>query len=259
MDKALDSFIFNKTLVFTVTSDGYKDYTWNLWTCLQKLNLSWKLCILCLDKESLTFLERIAGIHVVPFFMEGPHLEHKTPAIFGTTPFKRMNRMKLQALEQLSQRTDIDTLLFLDSDIVVFSDPLVSLAEPLASHPLWFQCDEGNKSNLICTDINACGNACTGVIAMKLTETTRAHFKELFAIVSETWRAATTDQDYIHVRLKALALPHKTLPRTIFPNGIFLRGDKYKELNPVLLHFNYLVGNTKKQTMKRKGYWYLDV
>lgn len=190
------------------------------------------------------------------YLMEGPHLEHKQPALFGTTPFKRMNRMKLRALQELSQRPELDYLVFLDSDIALFKDPLPELLVHWKSCPLWFQCDEAREGNFECS--NPCSNACTGVIAMNLTDETRPILNKLYSI-DESWRQAVTDQDYINLRLQQFSIPFQTLPRQVFPNGIFLREDRYKQGDPVLLHFNHIVGMEKKRFMKKQNCWLLTV
>lgn len=258
MNLNLDPFVKDKTLVFTVTSDGYKYFTWNLYKFFETVKPTVPLCILCLDRESYDFFTRIAFLPSRPFFLEGTRLEHKTPALFGTTPFKRMNRMKLKALQELSQRQEIETLVFLDSDIALFKDPLPELQTCLETCPLWFQCDEAKENTYTCSNIDACTNACTGVIAMNLTEESRPVFQNLYSI-GEDWRAAITDQDYINSRLHSLKIPYKTLSRATFPNGIFLSGNRYREGDPVLLHFNHVVGMEKKRFMKTKDCWLLQV
>lgn len=254
----LDPFIKDKTLFFTVTSDGYKYFTWNLYKFFEAVKIPNKLCILCLDKESLDFFNRIAMIPSRAYFMEGTKFEHKSPALFGTTPFKRLNRMKLKALQELSQRTDIDKLIFLDSDIALFKDPLPELNNCFETAPLWFQCDEAKENTYSCSNETSCTNACTGVIAMLLTSDSRTVFQKLYA-VEDGWKTATTDQDYINDRLHQLQIPYKTLSRTQFPNGIFLNENRYKEGDPILLHFNHVVGMEKKRFMKNKDCWLLHV
>jgi hypothetical protein len=257
MDLKIDPFVTDKTLVFTVTSDGYKYYTWNLYKMLQALKLPWKLCILCLDRESYDFLYRIAQIPARLFLLTGDRIHHKDPVRFGTPHFKRMNRMKLKALEQLSQRPELDTLVFLDSDIAVFKDPIPSLTEALRTSPLLFQCDENLPGSTVCSDPDACSNPCTGVIAMALTPETRPVLKALYKVESEPWGAALTDQDYIANRMKVLTISSKTLSRTEYPNGTFLGNNRYKQGDPFLLHFNYLIGTAKQKVMREKECWTL--
>ena len=257
MDLKLDPFIQEKTLVFTVTSDGYKYYTWNLYKLLEQLKLPWKLCILCLDRESKDFFTRIAQIPSRLYLMPGDRILHKDPIRFGTPPFKRMNRMKLKALEQLSQRPEIETLFFLDSDIAVFKDPIPRIRQLLETHPLWFQCDEKIPGSFECSNVDGCLNPCTGVIAARCTTETREQLKKLFHVDSEPWGTALTDQDYIAARLLSFNLPYKILDRKEFPNGIFLANNRYKEGDPYLIHFNYLIAKAKQVSMKEKECWVL--
>lgn len=257
MDIKIEPFISEKRLVFTVTSDGYKYYTWNLYKMLQPMNLSWKLCILCLDRESYQFLTKIAMIPSRLFLLSGPQILHKDPVLFGSQAFKRMNRMKLKALEDFSQKPELDTLIFLDSDIAVFQDPIPYIQSRLQESPLWFQCDEKQEGSFECSSWSKCPNPCTGVIAMSLTHETRPQFKELYRIDDSTWKDSTTDQDYILKRLQTTQMSYTTLSRDLFPNGVFLANNRYKDSTPYLLHFNYILGKDKKRFMKQKECWVL--
>lgn len=261
MDLKLDSFIKDKTLVFTVTSNGYKYLTWNMWKHIEQLGVSWKLCILCLDRDSYDFFQRIALIPSRLFLLEGGRIDHTQPTLFGTPPFKRMNLMKLKALETLSQHTGVETLLYLDSDIAIFQDPIPDIRAQLLESPLWFQCDEKKEGDFTCSSgtIGSCSNPCSGVIAMRLTDETRPQFKLLYSYDAEGWRAAIGDQDYIQGRFSKTTLQVRTLSREHYPNGIFLANDRFRDKNPVLLHFNYFVGNDKKRVMKSKKCWLLDI
>jgi hypothetical protein len=243
------------TVVFTVTSDGYKYFTWNLWKNLQAIGVPWKLTILCLDRESFDFFNRIALVPAKPYFMDGPRGEHKTPSLFGSSHFKRLNRMKLKALEEFSQKPEVDTLIYIDSDIFLFKDIVPILQNELLYRPLLFQCDEKLEGSFECSDPSHCQNPCTGVIAMRLSD--RESLKKLYSLDSDAWRAALTDQDYIAARLLALSIPYGTLDRLVFPNGIFLAGNRY--VGCALVHFNYILGMEKKRMMKNKGCWLLEV
>lgn len=248
-------FLKDKTLIFTVTSDGYKYLTWNLYKYLEQLKIP--LCILCLDRESLDFFNRIAMIPSRLYGLEGPPVQHKAPAQFGSTAFKRMNRMKLKALQELSQHPDVDTLLYLDSDITVFRDPLPAVEVALQESYLWFQCDEKQEGIFTCSNENQCPNACSGVIAMRLTEETRPLFQKLYT-VEEGWKEAVGDQDYINERTRRFQIPYKTFARETFPNGIFLSDNRFRQGNPILLHFNYVIGMDKQRFMKKKDCWLLQ-
>lgn len=255
--KKIAPFIQNKTLVFTVTSDGYKYYTWNLYKMLQSLKVAWKLCILCLDRESNDFFTRIAQIPSRLYLIPGGTVSHKSPFMFGTQQFKRMNRMKIKALEDLSQLPDIDNLIYLDSDIAVFRDFVPSVLQTLEIHPLLFQCDENREGSMECSDTSQCANPCSGFIGMSMKGDQRSALKQLFAFDKEIWDRIVGDQDYIFARLQLLKIPYSTLPRDEFPNGVFLSDNTFRKGNPYLLHFNYVVGNMKQRLMREKECWVL--
>jgi hypothetical protein len=90
---------------------------------------------------------------------------------------------------------------------------------------------------------------------MRLSD--RESLKKLYSLDSDAWRTALTDQDYIAARLLALSVPYGTLDRLVFPNGIFLAGNRY--VGCALVHFNYILGMEKKRMMKNKGCWLLEV
>ena len=92
---------------------------------------------------------------------------------------------------------------------------------------------------------------------MALTPESRPGLKSLFKVESEPWGVALTDQDYVANRLKALGIPYETLCRTEIPNGTFLSKNRYKEGDPYLLHFNYLIGSAKQRVMREKECWTL--
>jgi len=257
MDIKIDPFVWNKTLVFTVTSDGYKYYTWNLYKMLQSLKVPWKLCILCLDRESKDFFDRIAQIPSRLYLQPGNTIPHKSPLQFGTLQFKRINRLKVKALEDLSQKPQIDTLIFIDSDIAVFQDFLPAVLLELEKNPLVFQCDENREDSMECSDTDHCANPCSGFIGMSLLGENRQRLKQVFGFHKETWDSIVGDQDYIYARLKQFEIPYHTLPRNEFPNGVFLSENKFRKGNPFFLHFNYVVGNMKQRLMREKECWVL--
>jgi len=256
MELKIDPFIHDKTLVFTVTSDGYKFYTWNLYKMIQQLKVPWKLCILCLDKESYDFMKRIALIPSRLFGTPGSAFPHKTPFMFGTKQFKRLNRLKVFALETLSQLPQIERLIYLDSDIAVFRDFVPDLKNQLETHPLLFQCDEKHENILECSNGNQCENPCSGLIAMSLTEQ-REKLKQLFAFDKDLWDTIVGDQDYLLARLKKYGIPYATLSRPEYPNGLFLSNNLFQQGNPYLLHFNQVVGSMKQRIMNEKECWFL--
>ena len=260
----VQSYVHEKTLVFTVTTNGYKFLTWNLWLHVMSLSVPWKLCIVCLDKESHRFFQQIAGIPSVllPGISLGGQGSQVRISQHGSNDFNRITRHKLSAFSEIIKNQQVETVLYLDSDIVVFQDPLPSLRKYVTpEHPLWFQCDEHNTS-FTCSGSEQegqCRNCCTGVIGLELSSPeNRAKLLDLFTFEEGLWKQCreNNDQEYIQKRMSMREVPFRTLPRDTFPNGLFLREDAWKQLaSPVLLHFNFLVGDAKPRVIKSKGFW----
>ncbi len=236
------------TIVFTITSNGYKDFTHNLWTNIRQRQFPWSLRILCLDSASYEYFSNIGATDLV-YFSSSTGAAQQRPAIFGSSAFKQLVAKKISALNDLSRQCR--RLIYLDSDIYLYKDPIPRLLELLGENPLWFQCDEGAVGECGGGGRNRCPNACTGLIAI---DCERVRTAELFELERSTWLQAQTDQDYLNERMRKLSIEFKTLPRTEFPNGVWRRSlpaDAY------LLHFNYLLGNVKQQVMREAGAWIL--
>jgi hypothetical protein len=227
-------------LVFTITSYGYRLYTHNLWLQLRRVGRD--LLVLCVDTEGDAYFNSV-GIPSRLFRPVGTGANQRRPAIFGSPDFKRFNALKLAALAELSVEAEL--LIFLDSDIGIFADPVPALSALDA--PLLFQCDEGHAGP--CAD--PCPNACTGVIAIR---NRHVDAQNLFRMEPRTWLHAITDQDYVNDRMHHLGITFRTLPRDKFPNGVC-------PLDPataVLYHFNFCIGNEKVARMRAAGLWFVD-
>ena len=62
------------------------------------------------------------------------------------------------------------------------------------------------------------------------------------------------DQKYINRNLDKVN--YEFFDLDTYPNGSYFYSN-YKNLDPAIIHFNYIVGSEKKQKMKDMGYWYL--
>ncbi len=69
------------------------------------------------------------------------------------------------------------------------------------------------------------------------------------------WQEMPEDQRWVNRRLRETNTPYNTLPREFYPNGTY--SDTWRETAPefALLHYNWLVGNTKITKMKKNGHW----
>ena len=248
------------TLVFTVTSNGYKFMTWNLWLHCRRIGVPWTLTIVCLDKESHRFFQTIANIPSVLLPSVDLQLRGDTTKVssYGSGDFNRVTREKLTVYTWMLEK-QYTHYLYLDSDIVLFKDPVPYLETILsAENYLWFQCDEHSEGDYTCKGTGLCTNICTGVIAFYKDETTKSKLLSMVKHDDALWKSCkdNTDQEYIQKKITLESIPFRTLDRSLFPNGLFLGKDHWKTLDaPHLLHFNFIVGGNKQRVIKSKGFW----
>ena len=238
-------------LVFTLTSNGYKYLTYNLHMHLRSAKVPWNLCIICADASSFRFF-RGMGVHCIR--LRNPLPEFGTDvSLFGSKNFQTLNLKKLELLFHFSSDPAIRYGVYLDGDIAAYSDFLPDILARLnspASPNIYLQCDE--QTRVDCSG-NPCANACTGFLAWSHGLDTR-----IFALDRDTWLSRPEDQIYVNTMLKRYNIPFKTLPRNLYPNGSFAslynNGSLRKE-STYILHYNYLVGASKKKKMMNNGDW----
>lgn len=237
----VSKFLYEDSLVWTLTTNGYKFFTLNLYKHIQKCQVPWKLCIVCGDKASYRFFAN-EGIPCV-LYPKAPTESGSSILLFGSKPFQEINLVKLDCLATFAKDSSIQTCIYIDGDVVVSQDILKDIRERLMSVPLLFQCD-GQGS--VCE--KPCGNVCSGVIAWK-------HGEEggIFVVKDRAkWLEKPEDQVWINTTLKELKPRFDTLPVSLYPNGTH---SKSPPQGFYLLHYNWLVGNAKILRMKKNGHW----
>lgn len=250
---AIRNYVKDSRLIWTMTTNGYKFYTWNLYTWCASIGI--KLCIVCADTESSLFFRR-EGIPCV-LLTDSKQSKQLGVSVFGSADFARWNKVKLSLLHSFTifaKDIGLRQSLFLDGDIVMKENPwpVLQACFDATSATLLFQCD--------CFDVeiedHICTSACTGVIACNHEQEVDA-VKWLYSFESSEWTAAEQqDQPYIQRRLEKPDAPRAgILPRREFGNGTWQKSGKWKDGSWILLHYNYRVGDTKKSAMRADGHW----
>jgi hypothetical protein len=234
-------FLYEGCLVWTLTTNGYKFFTLNLYETLKRAKVPWKLCIVCADKQCYRFFAN-EGIPCI-LYSKAQSDSIARPLLFGTKAFQEINLVKLDCLASFAKDESIQTCLYLDGDIVVMNDILPDIRQRLQDTPLLFQCD---SHDMTCE--KPCTNVCSGVIAWS-----KGADKGIFSVQDKAkWREKPEDQVWVNHRLREGTTPYDTLPIPLYPNGT------HSENPPegfYLLHYNWLVGNAKILRMKKNGHW----
>jgi len=242
-----DSYIKDETLLWTMTSNGYKYLTYNLYLSLQKVNPKIKLMIVCVDKESQIFF-RTMNISSIFYKSTKPVPPGTQPSQFGSDTFMNYNRMKLEIMEDMRLKTDVNYIIYLDGDIVVFKDfiPYIKEQFTLLNTTFLFQCDDlyGSPNKTQC---------CTGFFAFKRTHLEKSPF---VLYDKGLWLTIREDQPWVNKHIRMYNIPFEFLDRSLFPNGVYVNEGRWKLGDPYILHFNHMVGNAKISMMKRLGLWY---
>jgi hypothetical protein len=245
----IQPFVKENRIVWTMTTSGYKLYTLNLRKWLMTVaKVPWTLCIICCDQDSHMFMRR-ESIPCILYQDSAVKKKGQTSlAPFGSNEFKIWNRIKVDLLRWFCSQA-LDWSLYLDGDIVIQRDPWPELVD--LSGTLFFQCDCGNSENH-----TGCRNICSGVIATRHVSPSQA---TLYDFDETLWRLSLEqDQPYIAARLEDTKTPFDTLSRPLFGNGHWQKEGAWKGDDWVLLHYNFRVGDTKKQAMRLAGHWLLN-
>lgn len=237
------------TLVWTMTTNGYKYYTLNLVQSIRAAKLPWTLCVICVDAESQAFLrgQQVATVLYSELIPRG----QIDLSSWHTNTFHMITRFKLSIMDELYKNSTVKTIVYLDGDIVVKKDFVPWIHPNTHSNTWYFQCDENTE--VPCSAPNDCPNFCTGCIFFKKGEVPLE--SNPFEVNRQVWNACTNnhDQEYVQKRIRDLGLPFETLDRLAFPNGKMIKHSP----EPFLRHYNYRIGSSKKEGMKRRGDWLL--
>jgi hypothetical protein len=238
-------------LCWTLTSNGYKYLTLNLYKSWTAAIPHQPLLVVCADAESHLFFQR----EYIPCVMATTRLPNFGPRIreFNSETFQRLNALKLECLAFFAKESSVRECIYLDGDIVVYKDFLPDMATRMETQPLWFQCDETSP---VCSSPTACTSLCTGFIAFR-----HGIPAAIFELTDAAlWkRGGSMDQPYVNERIRQLGVTAMALPADLYLNGY--RGalndavSSRMRADAFLLHYNHMVGNTKVAKMRALGDW----
>lgn len=246
----ISPYIKEHFLIWTMTSNGYKYFTLNLYESLKKANVSFKLMVVCIDIDSYRFL---LGMNIDCIYYKVNTKTSKELGVYGSDVFMSINKIKLDLMEYIRNQniSDLKYIVYMDGDIVVSKDFLPYLKEKFETNldtQLFIQNDHKYQSDKTYT------NGCTGFFCFRNTPIEKSPF---LIDDLDQWKIVREDQVWVNKKIDEYGIKYDYLERELFPNGVYTVDNRLKNLNPYLIHFNYMVGNTKKQRMKSLKYWYL--
>ena len=173
-----------------------------------------------------------------------------SPSQFGSDTFMTFNKIKLDLIEKirLEVPSSVKYITYMDGDIIVFKDFIPHIKEQFSASDsiILFQNDDLYKQ------VNTRANGCTGFFCIRRSFLIQSPF---YIDDNSLWKQLREDQVWVNKKLVDYSIPFEYLERELFPNGIYLKEERWKKLEPYLIHYNHLVGNSKISMMKRNKHW----
>ena len=247
-----EKFISDDSLVWTMTTNGYKYLTLNLLESLKKSGVKWKLMIVCVDKESYTFMMSM-NVPAVYYKPEVSIMVGTEPSQFGSQTFMTFNKIKLDLIEKIRVEAPdtVKYITYMDGDIIVFKDFIPYIKQKfidLSNNVVLFQNDD------LYGVPNTRANGCTGFFTIKRTFLLQSPF---YVNDNNLWKETREDQVWVNNKIVEYKIPFDYFERDLFPNGPYVKNGAWRKSEPYLIHYNYIVGSDKVRFMKRLKHWFL--
>ena len=232
----------NNFTTVSFTSAGYIELSYNLILSIRKNNLPLKLKLYCLDRESFEFFNKV---HENTIFLENEDnfsndLMKQSDSNFGELMLKKFFIIH----KNLSESNNV---LYVDGDIVLRKDFIKYFQSLLSNNDIIFQNDKRpSKPNQI--------NVCAGFMLIKSNKKMIKFFDPEKIPINKIINYKTHDQTHLNKNLAKFK--YFILPMKHFPNGPFFY-ENYNEIDPYIVHFNYILGKDKISRMKELNEWYL--
>ena len=236
---------FQKLGLVTFTSAGYIDLTQNLCNSIRANNIDYELNIFCLDEKSLNHDFGLTGNNIDFSKSNIDNAPEDSVADYYSDQFIDMMYKKFEIISKCL--SNFESVLYIDGDIVVKREFLFPLLNKFKNKDIVFQDDRRpSKPNVV--------NVCAGFMLIRANSKMKKFFniKDIPKRLFHSYK--THDQTYINKNKSKFN--YSILPLDDFPNGPRFYNN-FENLDPYIIHFNYLSGEEKIDTMKKYGEWYL--
>lgn len=233
----------NNTIFFTITNEGYLDYTNNMLKSLNAFNIDKKILIVCLDSISNDYFKSNG------YFTYFTDLKLNNFSEFGSEGFAKCCYIKILLIYKFLEMNY--NVFYTDGDIFYKKNPIdeINLLKDSVGD-VWIQNDTIYDNNF--------DNVCAGFLYVRSNKNTIKHFNVEIPEFEEIYNMCvkhTCDQTYINLYIKPNLNVH-LFPLNKFPNGKYFYNfeDKIRD-TIVMVHFNWVVGHEKKERMKLYNMW----
>lgn len=230
-----------------LTNDGYLEYTLNCIESLRRIGSLLKVKCYCIGEKSYNILKK-NGVNVIS--LDSNLLEFEK---FYGKNWTNMMYVKLKII--YDNLLNHDYVLYADGDIVF---------EKREFYNYILNIIEDKNVDLICQNDYGVDSICAGFMLIKSNPVTlklfNAHTNVIEGVTyicnKEEDIKEKDDQSYIDRYLKSDGnIKVKKLSNILFPNGKFYY-ENVDKIEPYIIHFNWVVGDEKKNLMKKYGKMY---
>lgn len=231
--------MIDDVIFITLTNSGYIDYTLNCIESLKKLGVNDLLNCYCIGTEGHN---RLLSYNVKSILINDE--ENSAFQSFKSEKWSNVTSYKFKIISE-----NLDKYKYVcitDGDITFQNKDLFKyLLENIKDNDMLIQNDRMSDSDDT--------NICSGFMFIQSNNKTR----EIFSPYNKNMRKNKVGwDDQVYMNQIKNKLLYKKLPLYLFPNGKFYYKHS-KNINPYLIHFNWVVGHQKKMKMIEYKKWFL--
>jgi hypothetical protein len=238
-EKVNDDTNYNNITFLTLTNSGYIDYTLNCLQSLKNINMKKQLKVYCIGKEGYTILN---NNNVTCELIDNEEEELNVFQKFRTQKWSNVVFYKFEII--YNNLLNNEYVCITDGDIVYENNQIFDyLLSHIEDNDLLIQSEGIDVVDL-----------CSGFMFIKSNENTISLFNPKNV---ERYKNKEGWGDQIYINSIKYKLKYKKLPLKLFPTGNYYY-QYNKNIQPYLIHFNWVIGHEKKNKMMYYNKWYVS-
>ena len=228
----------------TLTNNGYINYTLNCLKSLQKIKCKVPLHSFCVGQKGHKMLKNAGHSSQL---VKNDNKDNSNFQTFENGGWANITYEKFDIIHKSLLKHKY--VCFTDGDIVYENkDVHKYLLNNIKKNDMLIQ-SEGKSNN----EANA--ELCTGFIFIKSNERTIALFNPV-NVAKHKNKYGSKWNDQFYVNEFKHTVKYTLLPLELFPNGRYYYAH-HSTISPYIIHFNFAIGDTKKEKMLSYGKWHI--